>query len=277
MSIFKFYLFISLLIQIISSEKKIENSLPFDSDDIKTCVSANKNKLQGISTNTCISVNSKLKSKNSQCCKININYDQLLIFKLKNKENWKKEAAKMYGFDENLSEKEIRENYIKIHKQNLCSIVGKNGKMTEFFLYTSSFFSYGGKITYDCGKGEKTYIRKDYHPKDKLEQKLKDNFESSYQFTENDCYKIASKFMSDELISCWNKVIKVNKDDNYYREEREECRAYEKSQYKSIFQSKFKDFILRKTKIEETWKCYDKKGKKYSININTYTGKFKIN
>ena len=38
----------------------------------------------------------------------------------------------------------------------------------------------------------------------------------------------------------------------------------------------FKDYLKRSEKIEDTWNCVNKKGKKIKIYMNTFTGKFSI-
>lgn len=94
------------------------------------------------------------------------------------------------------------------------------------------------------------------------------------QINETDCHNSASKFLTDDVIACWNIV-------NYYESERgnrdkEECRGYQVSEYKTYFTNKFKSNQYFGEKVEETWNCVDKSGKKIQIYMNTMTGKLKI-
>jgi len=111
------------------------------------------------------------------------NYHKLwYITTIKVKFSWRleKKAAQLYRFDENLSEKEIKEKYVKVQKQNLCSLLTGDEDFNKNYLYGSSVFSYGGKVTYDCGSGEKSFDGKTYNQKKKQYKLFKDMFDCQF-------------------------------------------------------------------------------------------------
>ena len=272
----KIILYLALLLKIISSAN-VNQKAPFNSDDFEKCLKINKENIQNMSsmtTKTCSSLNSSFKNKKDKCCRITLNYDTLQQLKQNFGEDWKKKVAQMYNFDEKLSEKEIREKYVPVKKQNLCSLMTGDEDYNSNYLYGSTIFSYDGKVTYDCGNGEKSFDGKKYNPKKQQYKLFKDMFNCQFQTTESNCHKSASKFISNDMLACWNKVNKYDK--NYGFPAREECRGYQASLYKTEFKKKFKDYVRRSEKIEETWYCVDQKGKKIQIYMNTFTGKFNI-
>ena len=91
-----------------------------DRDDFKKCNEI-EDEITSTPTNICFSVNSSLKLKEDHCCRITMNFDPLQELKSKYPEDWKKRASQKYRFDENLSEEEIRQKYVKIRKVNRCS------------------------------------------------------------------------------------------------------------------------------------------------------------
>lgn len=247
-----------------------------DGDDFRKCNEI-EDEITSTPTNICFSVNSSLKLKEDHCCRISFNYDPLQELKSKYPEDWKKRASQKYGFDENLSEEEIRQKYVKNKKINRCSLISEDEDYKNYNLYTYIRLSYSDKITYNCGDGEKSYKTKDYKnyiPKQHIFKIGKDLSECLIQTNETDCHNSASKFLTDDVIACWNKV-------NYYESERnsrdkEECRGYQVSEYKTYFTNKFKSNQYFGEKVEETWNCVDKSGKKIQIYMNTMTGKLKI-
>ena len=240
-----------------------------DHDDFKKCHDLNRN-----DTKDCTSINPSLKLKEDQCWRFTINLDTLQKLKDNYPENWKKIASQMYGFDENLSEEEIREKYVKNTKKNICNLMIGDEDYKNYILYESSRFSVGGKITYNCGDGEKSYKTKDYIPKKLIFKKLKDSIECARQTNETNCYNAASKFLTNDALACWNKV-------NFYDEknlgspDEESCTGHFLSEYKKEFTNTFK-FYKGYKKIEETWNCVNKSGKKIQIYMNTITGKLKF-
>ena len=149
----------------------------------------------------------------------------------------------MYGFDENLSEKEIREKYVKNKKQNVCNLMIGDEDYKNYILYEISRFSIGGKITYNCGDGEKSFKIKDYIPKQHVFKMLKDSIECSRQTNETGCHNAASKFLTCDVLACWNTV-------NFYDDkygglpDDERCRGYFLSEYKEKFTTMFKDYNI---------------------------------
>lgn len=75
-------------------------------------------------------------------------------------------------------------------------------------------------------------------------------------------------------MACWVKVYNYDKENAF--PPLAPCRGFEISKYKSAFQEEFKQKLLFHSKVEETWNCVDKNGKKAEIYMNTFTGKFKI-
>lgn len=219
-------LYLALLLKIFSSAS-VNQKAPFDSDDFEKCLKENSKNIQNMSsitTNTCTSLNSSFKRKKDKCCRITINYDTLEQIKKNFPEDWKKKASQMYGFDENLSEKKIREKYFPITKQNLCSLITDNEDYNNNYLYGSSIFSVNGIVTYDCGNGEKSFDGKKYSPKKNQYKLLKDMLDCQFQTNEENCHKSASKFMTNDMLACWNKVNKF--DEKYGHPDKEECRGY---------------------------------------------------
>lgn len=275
MASIKQFLYLALLFNIIYAANN--QNVPFDSGDFEKCLYINKNNIQNLSTmstKTCTSLNSSFRNKKDKCCRLTINYDTLQQLKQNFPEDWKKKAAQLYRFDENLSEKEIREKYVKVQKQNICSLLTGDEDFNKNYLYGSSIFSYDGKVTYDCGSGEKSFDGKIYSPKKKQYKLFKDMFDCQFQTTEANCFNAASKFVTNEMLACWNKVNKYDKE--YGHPEKEECRGYQVKDYKKELQKTYKNLINRREKIEETWTCVDKSGKKRKIYMNTYTGQFKL-
>jgi len=267
-------LYLTLIIKIFSSESlsffEKEKSI-FDSEDLDKCFKYSE-KIQNISpttANPCSSINSSLELKQNKCCRCTANYDPLKEMKKYFPENvdWKKELSKMYGFDENLSEQEIREKYFKIIKKNFCLLMTEDEDFNNYNLYANVINIVEGKVTYDCGDGEKTFDPKIYSPQKQQYKLLKDKLDCRYQNNESNCYEAASKFMSDDMLACWLKI----ESPNMIR-----CYGYQESEYKEHFKKMFKDYLKRSDKIEETWNCVNKNGKKIKIYMNTYIGKFNI-
>ena len=179
------------------------------------------------------------------------------------------------GFDQNLSEEEIREKYVKNSKQNICNLMTGDEDYKNYVLYESSRFSAGGKITYNCGDGEKSYKTKEYIPKQHIFKMLKDTTECSRQTNETECHNAASKFLTDDVIACWN-TVNFYDDSQFIPRDSEGCTGYLVSEYKERFTIMFKNYKIINKKIEETWNCVDKSGKKIQIYMNTITGKLKI-
>ena len=219
-------LYIVLFLKINLSISKIEFDF-FDADDFEKCSDQNRNKND---TDVCYSINSSLKLKEDQCCSITIIYDTLQQLKNRYPDNWKKMAAQIYRFDENLSEEEIREKYVKNQKQNICTLFTGDEDYTNYILYETSLYSVGGKITYDCGDGENSYKTKDFIPKQYKFKLVKDTAECTRQTNEADCHKAASKFLTEDVLACWNTV---NQYDSNYAQDEKECRGYLVSEYKN--------------------------------------------
>ena len=99
-------------------------------------------------------------------------------------------------------------------------------------------------------------------------------FDCQFQKTEANCFKAASKFLTNEMLACWNKVNKYDKEYGY--PDREQCRGYQVKDYKRELQKDYKYLLRTRSKIEETFTCVDKSGKKRKIYMNTYTGQFKL-
>ena len=127
-------LYIVLFLKINLSISKIEFDF-FDAHDFEKCSDQNRNKND---TDVCYSINSSLKLKEDKCCTITIILDTLQELKNRYPDNWKKMAAQIYGFDENLSEEEIREKYVKNRKQNICTLFTGDEDYTNYILYETS-------------------------------------------------------------------------------------------------------------------------------------------
>jgi hypothetical protein len=275
MSYIKLYLYLILLLKIFSSESlnflEDEKSL-FNSEDLDKCFKYT-DKIQNMSpttTNPCSSINSSLELKENKCCRCTADYDPLKEMKKYFPENadWKKELSKIYGFDENLSEKEIREKYFKIIKKNFCLLMTEDEEFNNYNLYANVVNILDGIVTYDCGDGEKSFDPMKYSPEKQQYKLLKDKFDCKFQNNESSCHKTASKFMSDDMLACWHKIESPHM---------VRCFGYQESEYKDIFKKMFKDYLKRSDKIEETWSCVNKKGKEIKIYMNTFTGEFSIN
>ena len=181
-------------------------------------------------------------------------------------------ASNLYNFDENISEEEIKEKYVKITNHSSCSILTDNEDFNGIELYGMTKSGMNDMAFYDCGEGEKTFDGKKFSPKIPEIRIFRDAYDCFYQTTEESCYNIASKFITNEVIACWNKV---NKSDSI--KDREKCKGYKVSEYKTEFKKMYKDYLKYNDKIEETWNCVGKSGKKIRIYMNTYTSQFIIN
>ena len=254
----------------------------FDFADFRRCSETNVEDLSSTASKVCSSINSSFKRDTDQCCLIVMTIDTLQDLKKKYPENWKKKASEEYGFDENLSEEEIREKYVKNKRHNSCSLMTGDEDYRIYNLYMNSQFSYGGKISYDCGDGEKSFKTKDYIdyiPKQQKFKIVKDIVMCLRETNEANCHNAASKFLTEDVLACWN-TANTFKDDLGYSDI-EECRGYKISEYKSefasIFTSELKGYQnYHRNPVEKTWKCVDKSGKKIQIYMNTKTGKLKF-
>ena len=166
----------------------------------------------------------------------------------------------MYRFDENLSEEEIREKYVKNKKQNVCNLMTGDEDHKNYILYESSRFSVGGKITYNWVDDKKSYKTKEYIPKQHIFKMLKDTTECSRQTNEIDCHNAASKFLTDDAIACWN-IVNFYDDSQFNPRDSKGWEGYLISEYKERFTTMFKNYKIINKKIEETWNCVDKSGK----------------
>ena len=270
----KLILYIALLLKINLSISKEEFDF-FDKDDYEKCISLNKEAILSTSSNKCSSINSSLKLKEDRCCKLTINIDVLQQLKNNFPENWRIKYSQLYGFDENLSEDEIREKYVKNRKESACILMTGDEEFRNFILHDSSKLSINGKINYDCGDGEKIYKTKEYIPKQHKFKILYDSRECIGKTNETDCHNSASKFLTDDVLACWNTINYYDKKNIGFSAE-ERCIAYSAKEYKSEFTRKFKNYKLLRNIIEETWKCVDRNGKRIQIYMNTKTGKIKF-
>ena len=199
MKIIKLILLIALLNNV-NLSINLEDLDIFDLDDYKMCTE-NDNII-----GECSSINSNLKLKEDKCCDFTAYIDPLKVLKNRYHEDWKKKASQKYGFDENLSEEEIREKYVKIEKQTVCNLFTREEEYQDLILYEISKLSYDDKVYYDCGDGEKSYKTKEFIPKLQKYKILKDYFEGIMQFNEENCLNSASKFLTDDVLICWNKI-----------------------------------------------------------------------
>ena len=218
-------------------------------------------------TNPCSSINSSLQKKQNKCCRCTANYDPLKEMKIRFPENWKKQISKLLPIDENLSEQELREKYFKIKKTNFCSHMAKDEDFNNLNIYVKAINRVEGKVTCDCGDGEKSFDPEKYNPQKQQYKILKDKSDCIFQNNESSCHKTASKFLTDDMLACWHKIESPNV---------VKCNGYQGSEYKDKFKKMFKDYLKRSEKIEDTWNCVNKKGKKIKIYMNTFTGKFSI-
>lgn len=178
-----------------------------------------------------------------------------------------------YSFDQNLSEEKIRELYCKNQEKNFCSLMTEDEDYNYMSLYSSTHFSLDDKVTYDCGNGEKLFDAKNFIPKKELIKEMKDINEIQSQADEANCYKAASKLLTNNIMACWRKeIFKERERLNDY----EGCRALAKDEYKKYLQGRFKGYLGNNDKIEEIWNCVDRNGNKTEIYMNTITGKFKL-
>ena len=213
MSNIKLYLYLILLLKFFSSESLnfLENGKSlFDSEDLDKCFKYS-DKIQNMSptnTNPCSSINSSLELKQNKCCRCTANYDPLKEMKSYFPENadWKKELSKLYGFDENLTEEEIREKYFKIIKKNFCLLMTEDEDFNNYNLYANVINIFDGKVTYDCGDGEKSFDPKKYSPQKQQYKVLKDKFDCKFQNSESSCHKTASKFTADDMLVVGTKL-----------------------------------------------------------------------
>ena len=265
----KHFLYLTLLLIIFSSEN--EKSL-FESEDLDKCFKYTE-KIQGKSSTTsnpCSTINSSLELETNQCCRGTADYDRLKEMKKYFPENadWKKELAKIYGFDENLPEETIREKYFPTIKRNFCILMTEDKDFNDYYLYANVINRLEGIVTYDCGDGEKSFDPTKYSPQKEEYKVYKDKLDCRSQNSESSCHKFASKFMSDDMIACWQPI----ENPALVR-----CHGYQESEYKDEFKKMFKDYLKRSEKIEETWSCVNKSGKEIKIYMNTFTETFSIN
>ena len=158
MSNLKLILFIALFLKInLSISEEELKDLNLDKDDYIKCGSQNEKYMSSASTNKCSSINSSLKLKEDRCCRFTMDIDVLQRIKETFPETWRKKYAEVFGFDENLSEKEIKEKYVKNRKESSCMLMTGDEDFRNYILYQYSKLGIGGIINYDCGDGEKIY------------------------------------------------------------------------------------------------------------------------
>ena len=252
---------------------------------IPTFIDLLENKLDGIYSNKCdeydgkhleIKTVDKCLERNqflskedygSQCCFYTIKVDPIFLFKKKYGENWKKNFAQMFGYDLNVSEEEIRQKQIKIAREsNLCEFI------SSIYLYGLSGTSFDNIVKYDCGEGEKTFNRNEFHPTSKDEMIDKQLIDAYFALTEKDCLKSGIKLSDDDYQICWCEKIQLSLVDS----NENKCYPYRISTFQERLEKEMSQAQKNNSKEEKKCTCTNNKSKTTRGSYSSVTGEVNV-
>ena len=245
-----------------------------DDLDVNKCILSNDKPLHIETSAQCVERNAFLPKEDdgSKCCFYSGKLDPLLSYKKQYGENWKKIIAQSKGYDLNISEEEIRKKLTEnIEERNNCQYVVKGSNST--MLYGSSLTTIDGIIKYDCGEGQKTFNKTEFHPTSKediLDKQLIDSFALS--FTEKDCLKSGAKLSDDNYQLCWCERILLSSGGFNIKD----CIPYRISTFQEILTKEMISNQKSNVKHESKCTCSNNKGKTTKGSFNSVTGEVKV-
>jgi len=231
---------------------------------------SSKDELEG----KCIAATSKLLKGNNdlKCCFYSFRLDPILEYKQKYGDNWKKIVAQKYGYDLNISIEEIRKRLTLIIKRaSLCDLSTKSSKNS--LLYFKAHDTLDGIVRYNCGEGEKTFNKKDFHPQNKDEMMDKELIDSSLSsFSMKECLKKGTKLSSEDYQLCWCERIPLSFSGN----KNSDCIPFKTSNFQGALKIIMND--SKKLNMKEEFKCTCSNNKSKTIygRYNSVTGYVKV-
>ena len=119
----------------------------------------------------------------------------------------------MYGFDENISEKDLLKIFLgdKDEILNACFFLNPSVKNIQLYSFSTSLC--GADINYNCGDGEENFNSKDFVPSNEMEKINKDIRDCKNETNEKSCSKTAYKLLIDDIQCCWCEI--TQKSDSY--------------------------------------------------------------
>ena len=175
----------------------------------------------------------------------------------------------MYGFDSNISEKDLLKLFIHFEEEtvNTCFLLNPNVKEIQLYSLSSNFE--GADINYNCGDGEETFKSKDFVPSSEIEKINKDILDCKNEFNEKSCSKTAYKLLTDDVQCCWCEI--TQKGDSY-ESSTQECDGY----LTDGLEEKFKSYV-KNSGATYNCSCFNKNGKITKASANSFTGEVIIN
>jgi len=268
----KILIFILCLIMFIDVFSLDEDTIK-NMQDIQKCNAPNNANVYPITTQSCTSITPTLEAGGeykAECCKVTADRDILFSFKSGYHENWKQKACESLGVSENTSEEELRKMLSSTAIKDQCALLKKNSLAID--LYSISILTVDGKVSYDCGNGEKSFSSSDFFPTNENEQIAKDILDCNIEYTEKNCGKRGSKLNSDATQCCWCETTYLNP----ILPSAQVCMGYKNDIFKSTLNNMMTTYKSTGLNVEYKCSCTNKNGGSVKGNFNTVSGEVTV-
>jgi len=242
--------------------------------DMQKCKAPNDNAyVTPVTTKACTSITPTLEAGGDykgQCCKITANTDPLFTFKIGYNENWKKKVCEMFGLSESTSEDELRNKLSYTVIKDQCDVLKDNNLVVD--LYSRALSTVDGKVSYDCGSGEKSFSASDFFPTNEKEQRAKDIVDCNVEFTEKNCGKRGTKLNTSSIQCCWCQTIYLNP----VLPNAQVCMGFANDDFKSTLNNMMTTYKSSGLNIEYKCSCTNKNGGTVKGSFNSVSGEVVI-
>ena len=223
----------------------------------------------------CISITQTLESTGQykgECCRISYKTDPLAFFKKIYGEQWKTIVCQMYGFDENISQKDLLKIFGMKDEEIENNCIFLNPDVIKAQLYSFSSF-YETDINYNCGNGEDIYNAKDFIPSTDLEKKYKDVIDCHLETNEKSCSKKPYKLLTDEVQCCW---CELTEEGIGSLSTTISCNGYPIEGLEEEIKKTINKKESNENQVTYKCSCFNKNGKNTKVSANSITGEIII-
>jgi hypothetical protein len=242
--------------------------------DMQKCNAPNNNAyVTPITTKICTSITPTLEAGGDykgECCKVTANTDPLFSFKASYHENWKQKVCETLGVSENTSEEELRKKLSYSVIKDQCTVLKEKSLLAD--LYSTALLTVDGKVSYDCGSGEKSFSASDFFPTNENEQMTKDILDCNVEYTEKNCGKRGTKLGSSNTQCCWCETTYLNP----VLPSAQTCMGYTNDKFKNSLNTMMTSFKSAGLNVEYKCSCTNKNGGSVRGSFSTVSGEVTV-